>query len=163
MEDVELTLHRDPGQISAEALYGALGEVLDLLREAADLSEIERQYWRIESLHAASAHVAMMAPQGDAVAAVVQAGIDELRQVAAVPNGWSRKMVKNVRDLGRWSGKGGTHLSASHSGDPTRPPELSTVLSWTTRSGHWEAQVRLLGRCGAALTAGMSTASVRSA
>lgn len=106
--DVRLSLEGEAGQIAVDALHDALGDVLELLREAADAGRVEKQLWRVDGLEVSSAHVVMTAPEGAVIAAIVSRGLDDLRQVAAIPDGWTRHMVKRVRDLGRRSGSGGT-------------------------------------------------------
>lgn len=108
MDDVGLHLEGDPGQISAESLHEALGDLLELLRETATVADVETQEWRITGLEAASAHVLMSAPEGLTIANYLRRGLDELRERPAIPEGWSRHMVKHVLDLGRRVGEGGT-------------------------------------------------------
>jgi hypothetical protein len=119
--DVELDLEGEPRQITAVSLHSALGELLELLREAAEAADIERQQWRIDDLRMASAHIAVAAPEGPSVANFVQRGLDGLRQRAAIPDGWTRQMVKRVLDLGQIVGSGGTtglRLRLSRGGEP---------------------------------------------
>lgn len=106
--DVELNLEGEDGQITMDNFHGAMGELLDLLSEAASIADVPRQSWRISSLRTGSAHVAMAAPEGSSVAALIRDGLDALRETPAIPAGWSRSMVKHVWDLGKRVGTGGT-------------------------------------------------------
>jgi hypothetical protein len=74
--DVRLNLEGEHGQITAEALRDALADLLDLLDEAAGVVGTEQQQWRIQALGASSAHVAVSAPEGPAVALMLARGLD---------------------------------------------------------------------------------------
>ena len=125
---VELSM--EGSDITVENLQGALGELLDLLAEAAAMSDVDKQTWRISTLRAGSAHVAMTAPDEGAVAALVRDGVDALREAAAIPHGWSRQMVKRVLDLGKRTGSGGaTSVGLRLGGPSARARVLDAVVT----------------------------------
>ncbi|CUR54214.1 hypothetical protein NOCA2140037 [metagenome] len=125
--DIELSLGGEDGQITANVLHDALGETLELLKEAAEISAVDRQVWRIERLRVGSAHIALSAPQGPQVANSLAQGLDSLRAIAAIPEGWSRQMVKRVLDLGRMVGTGGATSVQLQPGPRAEPRALDAV------------------------------------
>lgn len=128
--NIELDLEGDDGQISVENLQGALSDLLDLLRRASEVAEVGQQTWRVSGLRAGSAHVAMTAPEASNVGAVLRAGLSALREQPAIPDGWTRPMVKRVLDLGRRAGSGGvTAVGVRVGGKSDKPRLIDAVVT----------------------------------
>lgn len=97
----------DRGTIAATVVRDSLDDLIGLLSDASVASGAGRQKWTIDQLEIGSAIMAISAPDESPVAHLLRKGLASLSGQAAIPDGWSRRMVERVRDLGQRVGRGG--------------------------------------------------------
>ena len=125
--DIELGLDGD--RIGAQALHESLGELLDLLHDAAEVAGLDPQDWRVDGLRAASAHVSLAAPEGSAVVRELLNGVESLRRSSQIPARWSLRMVRKVHQLASHPGSSGTVAVTLTVPSYNDPVQLDSVVA----------------------------------
>jgi hypothetical protein len=125
--DIELGL--DGERIGAQVLQESLGELLDLLHDAAEVVGLDPQDWRVDDLRAASAHVSLAAPEGPAVVRELLSGVEFLRRSSRIPPQWSLRMVRKVQQLSSHPGSRGTFAVTLTAPSASDPVHLDSVVA----------------------------------
>lgn len=106
-DDVTLKIGGGPGTIDARAFHRALGSLLDLLEDADQVTSEKKHPWTVSTLRESSAVAGIAHPSPGQILQLVDHGLSSLRESAAIPHGWTAKMVSKIRTLGGLVGRSG--------------------------------------------------------
>lgn len=128
-EQIELNLTGDPGEIGAEALRDTLNDTINLLAATAKALEVATPRWKVRGLKVASVHATLLSPEDLGLGSLLWHGLEELRQAAKLPNGWTQEMLKYVRNLGRRAGLDGAQTVSLSDSTASERHDIDAVIT----------------------------------